>query len=352
MTEDLKNLLDEASGDDRPAFADPDDLVTRGRRRVRRKNAGVIGSAALGVAAVTAGVVMLPAVFAGPTDDGARPDDRNQAADADEQPEYPLPELDPDGDYNWIVASGDPKTNEDTEVLTEALWSYFDDYLEDLDPELFGEDDRVEVVDPDTDEPIDRDDYPSLSRYNKLLDGEDYQAPVYGFSSEDDMIDESGGVRLRFPEGHVGTDQILKVEFHSKGSYAEGEVYRDEDSFLDPAVPYLTPGCGDKGETADDGSTTTLRYTFECAGGEGDNLARGVNLTVTPKDDDSEAYESNTLVVYGADGNALVLTMFPVGFPADENPAEWTIDEGQSAGLGLGELNMLALALAQDVIIE
>ncbi|MEV0650379.1 hypothetical protein AB0I28_34480 [Phytomonospora sp. NPDC050363] len=364
MTEDLKIMLDHASEQSPPHALDTDTVVKRGRNRVRRRGLALVGGAALSVAAVTAVSVAVASSL--PT--APKAEETPPVAAAEPPPDYTLPDLDPDGRFEWNSAE---RTDDATGAqLTAALTAYFAGHHPEAKVARWGPEktdvngnnfsyvrNLAELTEPQSTFQV--------SRYtNQLIDAEVeldlenpdlesrvvYTAPVYRLWNGGELrtdvdtgatIGRATGAPIAF-DGE-GADQLddLQVALFPPGGYRTGHD-ATKDSIGDPGNGHLVEGCDDhdvKGHHGGPGTEVTYRCD-ELAGPNGERITT-VAARETYKQDGT-TLALNTVVVIRTDGTALVVTDSPT------TGMEWTQGSGDGPGgpaLDLDELTELALAV-------
>jgi hypothetical protein len=345
---DIKTLLDRASSAPLLAF-DADEVVARGRARLRRRRVGLAGGVAVGVAAaVAAGLALTSTV--GPT---------HQIGGPPSGPRYTLPDLDPGVHYYWHSQG---RANDATAAqLSEAVVDYLAANLATAKVVAYGpdfEDDgatyRRRLVSPGSpDSPL------RLSRYtNELVTLSDpgsaaaYVEPVYRLwesgtpRAEDDSVstlDQLSGAELALDGS--GQDQIdlLRVALFPAGGYRSG-VDPAKMGARRPSDGYLVEGCETYDVTdAHKGTADDRRFSFDCVESTG---SRGERVVAVAAHETylrgGARFTLHTVVVYRTDGTAVVVSDTP------RPGLDWEQGGGRvpgAPGLSLDDLTDLALAL-------
>ncbi|MEV0647662.1 hypothetical protein AB0I28_20575 [Phytomonospora sp. NPDC050363] len=217
-----------------PSAITGESIIHKGRQvRVRRRLFGG-GAVMAGLAAVVAAVLVVPGLLPGSVDpDAARP-----PYPPVDQPEFPLPELDPAGMYVWFPREDASRTPE-----TEAISAAWLESVLAIDGAIAY---SYEGEDPTSPwQPLAEDNYDHVLRswralavtypsdpegFFRPLDSGEYLAPLYS----------GGSVALVFADG-VWPEE-LSVEVHAKGSFLPGVGEVDSRSDWEQA-PYVVHGC-------------------------------------------------------------------------------------------------------------
>ncbi|ADD43512.1 hypothetical protein [Stackebrandtia nassauensis] len=323
MTEQIKAMLDEAARfDEPPSGINGDDVVVKGRKRNRTKRLGLAGGATLSVAAVTALALVL-APTAGGTEKGD-----NAAADAIEQPEFELPDLDakPGDKFEWMPKEdGKAGPTDETREFDAAFWEYLEDNFDQVDvaPDM-----KKVKFEPLTD--TNRTEMTREHMWVNYVDGEQVPVPVYH--------DEIPWYRLQanLSLDREGVADFIDVTVHPKGSFepGPGEDYGYRNLYTCDRRE-AGPG-GHQPAEAD-------RDCSEKTGPDGEKIAR---ITTEYKSGDVLG-EERRVIVYRADGTAISVkdwgaTRYEDGeMTGSEEPA-----------LDFEQLTELALALPDDVLVK
>ncbi|GIG67261.1 hypothetical protein [Phytomonospora endophytica] len=309
MTRDLARALDEEFAACTPPTAITRELIIHRGRRVRRRRRLALGGGTFGlVAGVVAAALVLAPVAGVPIEPPV----------AIAQPEFPLPELDPDEEYFWVPSVADGRVTPDTAKLDKA-------YLEHL--AAFG---RPLVTAGAN--PITRYTYTLGHGDAEFLDPNAYSSPVYF----------GGDVGVTATDGEY-MDSI-HVRLSAKGSFLPG-AGQPKGPNPNAPVPYLVPGCEDY--TFDRHLGAPSEIDFECAERTGPNGERMIVVTRVKTAGGGEQWmKERFVVVYRLDGTALTVTDDLV-----------RIDGAQAdlrdAGFGLSEEDLVALALAMpDLLVR
>jgi len=359
MTEDIKILLDEASGRSSPSYlVDTELVVARGRRRVRRRGFALAGGTAAAVAVVTAAAVIGASAWSGANLPAASPP--APPASVAPPPDYTLPALDPDKKYIWYSDGRQDDTS--AALITEAIRAHFEENFPDAKAvvPLDDPDDPYEEIQT----PLPLDDPLSgfaVSRYtNRLIEFTPggswgsanpnvHEEPVYRLWSNgaQDPLADSGSTNVPMESGALiafdgeGADRTdaLGIALYPAGGYAEGGD-GDEGTMGFPFNGHLTEGCKDFDLPSRHGGTST-RMDFTCKEKTGPNGERILTTIAEESNGDGVFQSTQTVVVIRDDGTAVVVTAMP------RPGVDW--EQGQSFDRGttvdLTDLTGMALAV-------
>ncbi|MGH8880450.1 MAG: hypothetical protein ACRD0P_24365 [Stackebrandtia sp.] len=314
MTDDIKDLLGKAlPAEPPPSTMRVEDLESRGASAARRRTWTVTGSATAGVAVITAGALLLPGMFASadnapPSLGAASEPTYDLAAEPADQPEFPLPQLDPDTVYKW-QPSEETTSSAETEALSEAFWGQLSEQFPDMRPMAWRDGKVLEpeqypqMVRTDYSLQIAPEDYPKMD----MAGGEDvgFHRPGYGLFEEGEG--PASGIEIQLDDDRLVTDSF-NVSVHPRGSYAEGTSDYPDPAFGKPELPYLAPGCEDY-ITDSQGGTANAGVHFDCgeATGPGGEHVQQVTMTRDGGESDSKVHSKTTAVVVTLpNGNAVV----------------------------------------------
>ena len=314
MNRDIKQLLNEAVKDEPAAKPmDVDALAAKGIRRMRSNRLGVAGAALSTVAVVTAAALMLPGTFGGADDQN--PD--NPAPAANEpveipQPEFRIPELDPDRQYMYEPV--DSSETAETAQLSEAFWATMIEKFPGImpmeidggeptsDPTKFPVMTRTEsklwLLDEDTEYPGT---YMSDDRESHV-----FTRPVYGFTGNAGLY---GALYFAADEDRKVYDE-LDVTIHPNGSFDAEPKSFPKGSASVPVVPHLATGCEDQLSSGQGGSDN-IKQDFECSEATGPNgePVEVVELTLrSGTDHEFISMKVITVIVTLENGNAVVIS--------------------------------------------
>lgn len=314
MNRDIKELLNEAVKDEPPAKPlDVDALTAKGSRRLRSNRLGVAGAALSTVAVVTAAALLLPGSSGG----NGNPDNSAPAATEPvevRQPEFPIPELDPDRKYRY--ESVESSETAETAQLSGAFWETMIERYPELkvldldsnellsDPEQFPVMKRNQsdlwLLDEDTDYPHS---YMSDDRETKV-----FTKPVYGFSANAGLY---GALYLLTDEDREVYDEI-DLSIHPAGSFEAAPKSFPKGSVSKPVVPHLATGCEDQLNSGQ-GGTDNFEQDFTCSEATGPNgePVQVVELTLSSGANGNHDFISMkviTVIVTLENGNAVVIS--------------------------------------------
>ncbi|MGH8795396.1 MAG: hypothetical protein ACRDXX_22480 [Stackebrandtia sp.] len=296
MNDEIKPAIDAAFPEGSAPFTVDSGAVLDSSRRVRRRRRMFAGGGAS--LAVTACAAVLAASLAAPGDgtpDGA-------ADEGEDQPEYTLPDLDPDAKYEWEMLGPEEKME-----VTDSTWEYSAELRHHLDQEYPGWSNVPdEYADPDNPlssaelhvarvdnhlrEAVEKDEDSSV------LEDTGHTQPLFSTVHEtdgwDDGDDMGGGFGTTYElefDGADGTD-FFGLEIWPSGGYTDGEG-----GDLDLV------NCIDE-----DFEGSTKVECDETEGPDGE-LVRTEKSTWTNPDGDVGRI-TNKIVFYRGDGVAIVVT--------------------------------------------
>jgi len=360
MTDDIKVLLDQASGASPLEAFDIDTVLRRGRGRARRRRLGLAGGGLFGLAALTAATVALNSALAPQT--GSAPGQVGNTQPPAKT--YTLPELDPAKTYHWRSYDWNSQGGVDDATaaeLTDALRNYVAEHLPELKVIQYGPGEetftnpdgssytrtKAELLAPDDEQSPLR-----FSRYTNRLVTEGgqivHEQPVYRFrypgAVNEDTLDFWTGVQIAVDGSGADQIDLLRVALYPAGGFRIG-YDPAQDGRRHAVNGYLVKGCDTYDVTdAHEGTTEDdRRFSFDCTESTGPNgerifavafhetyLEADVTLTV------------NTVVVHRTDGTAVVVsdTATP-GF----NWSQGQPTSATTSGLSIEALTGLALAV-------
>ncbi|MEV0647670.1 hypothetical protein AB0I28_20615 [Phytomonospora sp. NPDC050363] len=342
MTNDIRSVVSrELEGEIPPSALTADGIVTAGRKRVLGRRLGIGGALVTGVAALAAGILVFQPATGGVAT-GASPEpsvSADAAPQVEEQPSFPLPDLDWNEGYSWTAASSGTGTPE-TEVLTDALWEWI---AARGDVSLYRHDDAG-----DADVQITRDNLPPVGRSNVFLVGDAagepaaFSRPVYVFGDS--------SKRLRWVVDGVPDDSAIFLTLYPKDSYLQGAGSIDGVLPLKPDPRYLVAGCEDYRYDSQTHEGQLADFTCDERTGPGGERILTVECVLDADGDSTQKIV--TALVYLPDGNAVVVNAEPiVGHQnTGTNPGQGT-GQGTGPGPGLTADDMVDLALSMPPVI-
>lgn len=292
MTRELARVLDEEFAELTPPSAMTGRAIVQKGRKVRRRRRFAYGGA--GVAVVAALALLLPPMLPGGAPaDSADPPPYSYV----DQPEFPLPELDPDAGYVWHLGNDGIRTPETAAV--DAVW---------LERVRAIEGAKAYVHTPEAvGEPLTDANYPGITRHERELmirhgtgysriPGGGFQVPYY----------QGGEVVLDF--GNGDWSERLMVEVYAKGSFLPGPG-QPAPHMSGPdrtPGPYAIDGCEDYSVDVDGGLTLSVHYTCtETAGPAGERVVVVESkVAYSPGD---QVDPEIAVALYRGDGTAVVV---------------------------------------------
>jgi len=290
----------------------PSAIVAGGRRRVRARRTGY---AAGGVAVLAAVALLVPAVFAG----GTGPDTGGPAAGPRQQDpsEYPIA-LDPNVEYIW--SPDESRFDEENEVnaytetpATEELTAAWLDALADLGIQPQGRWNE-EVL-----------------RHNEVLTPDQDQSGAYGGwgGDESQVLAE----RPAYSAQVDTSDGVLSMDIIPGGLFLRGAAAQPRNpSYLLPDPRYLVPGCDPWTFDLEFPRPAEVEVAFECVDSDGPDGEQILSVRPFLTQDGNTTYPVAYLVVYRADGSAVLIT-------------EWEWNEQSAPVLTDEQMTEIALAL-------
>lgn len=322
---------------------DEDGIVRAGRRRAGARRIGFVGAFALGLAALTGGIVALqPGGGTAPVE-----------AASQEQPSYPIPGLDVNRQWAWRLdgltdGRPEPTRTDATRKITDALWTWIE-----------GRDDlAVTRYDPaaNTYVPVTRETFPDVVRDIQSLydvtDGAEtpqgYQRPVYRLG-ESVYGQEHDDLSWTFAEnaGANVMDESVRLAYYPKDSYLYGAQSSHYGDPSQPAPHELVAGCEDY--SYDAGEYAPRVGSFDCAESTGPNGERVIVVDWTETTGTTSHRTSRTVVLYRADGNAVVVS--DSAYTSTHSAAIDAVPADPRLTLGAEDLVGLAAAMP-DVVVS
>lgn len=291
MTEDIKQLFSQHRVDgDRPLGIDSEAIAQGGRKRRRRRTTGLVATAVVLVAVLTAGSVTLPRYLGGSAD---------AATDTgSEQPSHPLPELEPLADDDHYVAGIVP---DDEGKRTDAADEYGDAYVE-----WFADNMGVEF-----------EQWPGVRVFEEKIG--------YWSDKDKEVIDIGGFWPPRYRIGAVaggGPDGPSSWFSHS----FSGDRYFDELSLTVYPRDSFLPGSGEGAQYLQDcqerqyNDVVTEQTCTDETGPEGERILRAVTEEKNSDDMDSGIMTKTlTVTVFREDGTAVQVGNSVPGVSMEDN---------------------------------
>lgn len=350
MTKDMGSVVSRELRDRIPSTTITADAIVRaGKRRVLGRRLGFAGAFVTGIAALTAGILVLQPIggalpSASPSASSSSGLDESPAPPPQEvQPSFPLPDLDWNEPYDWNFDSALETETAETVILTERLWQWIAGRG---DIELFYFDEFTGET-----EPITRANFPAIVRAPQNL-VEDLEpdpgtfklGPPTGYRRPLYVLDSGPGIatHVRWSFDEADNDAMIGVAFYPKDSYLPG-AKSTEASPGNYDVRHLVAGCEDYRYTGQGGAGEDLA-DFTCAETAGPDGERILTVECVLNADSEYSVKTITVVVYRPDGNAVVVDGSPI---SEEGAAH---HKGQGPILTGADLADLALSLPDLVI--
>lgn len=352
MTKDMESVVSRELRDRIPPTMITVEGITRaGKRRILGRRLGFAGAFVTGMAALTAGILVLQPGPGGPgANAGASADPSVSSSAVDdlqpptgEQPSFPLPDLDWSRQYDWGTDGSHAETPE-TAMLTDALWEWTSGRD---DVHLWWVNGITDGRDPVTREnllPVYRtkqdlyeDDDPSVSG-SATGAATGYSRPVYILNTGSDFERS-----LIWTVDGVENSAAIDMTVYPKGSYLPGAESVEGAAPSAHETRHLVAGCEDYRYDAQGTGENLAEFT--CDESEGPDGERIITVEAMFNATTASEQKMITAVVYQPNGNAVVIE----GTAYNSENERFT--RGMGPGLTADDMADLALSLP-DVIVR